>query len=498
MKNVLELLEKSASVFPEKNAFIDDDKELNYRSLLTKSKRIASGLIDHCTTNRPVAVFIDKSIECILAMFGVLYSGNFYVVIDTDMPPERIASICKILNPVLIITNNNSDSLPDNICKCIEFSELIKHSICEDNLLSIRAEMIDTDPAYVLFTSGSTGVPKGTVISHRNILAYSQWFTKAFNINEKTVFGNQTPLYFSMSVTDIYSTIRCAATMVLLPKQYFSFPAKVMETLKKYKVNTIYWVPSALGIIANWKALDFFQLDDLRTILFAGEVMPVKHLNYWRKHYPNALFANLFGPTETTDICTYYVVNRDFSESDSLPIGKPCDNCDVLIIDSNNKEAVQGELYVRGSFLAHGYYNNQEKTEEAFVQNPLNKTYPEFVYRTGDIVRYNNYGELEYIGRKDYQIKHMGYRIELGEIETVGYSVEGVSSVCCIYDDNSDEIVFIFEGASVNKDSLYDSLNAKLPHYMYPSRIIQTSAMPHNANGKIDRVYLRDNYKNLN
>ena len=500
MKNVLELIERSSALYPTKTAFIDEHKTINYQQLNTTAKRIASGISETNNRNRPIAIFIDKSIECIASMFGILYSGNFYVVLDTEMPSERIFNICKTLSPIMIITNHNSEKLTEKIrsvYKCAEYDDLASYELSEAKLSLIRNKMIDIDPAYALFTSGSTGVPKGTIVSHRSVLAYSEWVTETFGISDKTIFGNQTPLYFSMSVTDVYSTIRCAATMVFIPKSHFSFPAKLMEDLKNNKVNTIYWVPSALGIVANWKALDYFELNNLQKVLFAGEVMPVKYLNYWKRHYPNAVFANLFGPTETTDICTYYIVNRDFSDSDSLPIGNACNNCDVLVIDENGKECAvgdEGELFVRGSFLAHGYFNNWDKTEEVFIQNPLNKSYPEIVYRTGDIVKYNKYGELEYIGRKDFQIKHMGYRIELGEIEAASYAIDGVTSVCCVYNQVKDEIILVYEGKSISDEFLTESIKKRLPHYMYPGKVFKVLKMPYNANGKIDRTYIKKCY----
>lgn len=499
MKNLLELLEQSTKCFPNKTAFIDEKKEIDYLGFQSEAKRIASGISQGGHTNQSIAIFINKSIECLVAMFGVLYSGNYYTVIDTEMPSDRIIAICQTLDPVMVITNGNADLFPKEVSHCVEYDHLLHAELREEALLMIRKKMIDTDPAYALFTSGSTGVPKGAIVSHKSVLSYAQWVTEAFDITNDTVFGNQTPLYFSMSVTDVFATVQNAATLVLLPKSYFSFPAKLMEALKKYRVNTIYWVPSALGLVANWKALDYVDLDDIKKVMFAGEVMPVKYLNYWKSHLPNAMFANLFGPTEVTDICTYYVVNRDFSESDSLPIGNACNNCDVLVIDELGKEAEwgkEGELYARGSFLAHGYFNNWEKTKEVFVQNPLNHSYPEIVYKTGDIVKYNSFGELEYVGRKDFQIKHMGYRIELGEIESAALTMDGIASVCCVYDREADEIVMVYEGASLSDETVFSALRGKLPHYMMPSCVIKIEKMPHNANGKIDRRYIQKNYQN--
>jgi acyl-coenzyme A synthetase/AMP-(fatty) acid ligase len=298
-----------------------------------------------------------------------------------------------------------------------------------------------------------------------------------------------------MSVLDLYSTLKSGATMHLIPAMYFSFPLRLLEYMQKKRVNTIYWVPSALSIVANMKALDRVELPDLKKILFAGEVMPMKQLNVWRRHFPDALFANLYGPTEITDICTYYILDREFEDYESLPIGYPCANTDILIITEDGRAAEdgeEGELCVRGSFLSHGYYNNPEKTSQVFVQNPLNPWYPELIYKTGDLVKKNERGEIIYLTRKDFQIKHMGYRIELGEIETAVGAVNGVRSCACVYESESDQIILYYEGEEMTDKEMIAAVKNQLPVYMHPNRIIHMDVMPHNANGKIDRIALKN------
>lgn len=357
--------------------------------------------------------------------------------------------------------------------------------------------MIDTDPLYVLFTSGSTGIPKGVIVCHRSVIDYADWVVKTFELNENTTFGNQTPFYFSMSVLDIFATIRSGATLYIIPKMLFSFPVKLLEFLKEKEVNTIYWVPSALSIVANLGALDVIKLPDLKKILFAGETMPTKQLNIWRRHVPDAVYANLFGPTEITDIGIYYIVDREFNDDEPIPIGVTCDNVDALVVDEDGQLIEEcgkvGELLIRGSFLACGYYNNPEKTREAFIQNPLNKSYPETVYCTGDLVYWNENRELVYVSRKDFQIKHMGNRIELGEIENAMSALEGVDMCCCLYNKESDQIVAVYSG-SLETKKLSQNLKKKLPRYMLPNVCYNRSSMPLNMNGKIDRKKLIEEY----
>ena len=498
MKNILEYLEASAEKYPSKTAFIEEKNSITYTQLLQKCECIGTAIIEKKIHKKPILIYIEKSIACIEAMFGVVYSGNFYSVLDVNSPEDRLSSIINTLSPAAVVTTH-SEVLPD----CFNDIDKIFVEDCNisdrEKLDHIRSLVFDTEPLYVLFTSGSTGVPKGAVVTHRNVISYTEWVCKTFDITCDTVFGSQAPFYFSMSVTDVFSSLASGATFVILPKYLFMFPVKLLEFMEQYRVNTIYWVPSALSIVANVRALDVATVSTLRKIMFAGESMPVKQLNVWRKHFPDAMFANLFGPTETTDICTYYIVDREFNNDESLPIGRHCDNCDILVLNDDGTQTAygdEGELCVRGSFVIPGYYNNSEKTASVFVQNPLNKSYPEIIYKTGDKVKYNENGELIYLGRKDFQIKHMGYRIELGEIESAAYSTDGIREVCCVYDNEKSKIVLVYDG-EISADIVENSIKSKVPEYMIPEILFKIDSMPHNANGKIDRNYIKTNYRQM-
>lgn len=499
MKNVLEYLETTAEKFPDKCGFADSDRQISFQSIMNSAKRIACSLkgIDR---NSPVAVMTDRNIKCIEAMLASIYAGCFYTVIDVNSPSERISSILESLSPEAVITDKEFLSLAQDTFKgetVVLYEEASLNDIDDNFINQVRSSMIDTDPLYVLFTSGSSGVPKGAVLSHRSVISYIEWVSEEFSFDSDTVFGSQTPLYFSMSVTDFFSTLKCGGTYVIIPKMLFSFPVKLIEYLNSNMVNTIYWVPSALSTAFNWDAFEYVMPEHLEKVLFAGEVMPVKHLNYWRRFLPGCIYANLFGPTETTDICTFYRVDRDFRDDESLPIGKACDNCDVFLLTETGRKAQigeEGELVVRGSFLADGYYNDPEKTAAAFPQNPLNNSYPERVYKTGDLAKLNEKGEYIYISRKDFQVKRMGYRIELGEIEAAASSLDQVKSSAALYDASGDRLILVYEGKIKDPEVLLKQLKSKLPSYMQPDDAVRITNMPYNANGKLDRKYLHELY----
>lgn len=497
VRMVTDYLDLTAKKYPDKIAFSDGNTSTNFYTLRENALHIASSIINLQLINKPIAVFLDKSVECIEAFLGVNYSGNFYSPLDTKMPIERLNKICNVLNPCCILTDNEHAEIIKTFCstKIILTYETCINTVVDYNLIkNVVDKAIDTDISYVLFTSGSTGIPKGVIISHKSLIAYTEWVSESFDINEQTILGNQTPFYFSMSVLDIYQTIKNAATMFIIPKILFSFPIKLLDFIIEKRINFIYWVPSALCLVANLKALNKRDISCLRQVLFAGEVMPARQLNMWREALPKASFANLFGPTETTDICNFYRIGRVLADDESVPIGDACKNTKLLILDENNKEVTDGavgELCVKGSILAYGYYKDPQKTKAAFVQNPLNDVYPEFIYRTGDLVHRNEFKELIYDGRKDFQIKHMGHRIELGEIEIAAYSLEQVDQCCCLYDVVKQKIVLFYSGKITEKEILL-MLKSKVNEYMIPNKILRLVALPINLNGKIDRVKLKE------
>ena len=496
-KNVLEYFEENVRNNPDKLLCVDQNSSYTYKKGQEKACRIASVVLDRCKDKGSVAILLDQSADEFICMLGVIYAADYYTILDSNSPVDRLKLIVDKLSPICLISDEKhkekAKEIYDGPLICLE--ETDKQDISVELLKELHRKSIDSDPAYVLFTSGSTGVPKGTVVSHRSIISYVMSVNETFNFDENTVFGNQTPFYFSMSVLDVFCTIIAGATLVVIPRLYFTFVGKLITYLNDNKVNTIYWVPSAYRIVSRFDVLNKTKALYLRNIMFAGEPMPARVLNYWMDNLgEECIYANLYGPTETTDTCTYWIADRRLKDDESVPIGIPFNNCDILVLDEHNNSSNKGELCVRGSFVAFGYFDEQDKTDKAFTLNPLNTKYREYIYRTGDIVEYNQYGELIYLSRKDYQIKHTGYRIELGEIETILSAYEPIDACVCLYDDQKDEIIMVYSGKEVTMDDMNKYFDEKLLQYMRPQSVVYLENMPINANGKIDRSLLNKMY----
>lgn len=497
--NVLEYLEKTVVRLPEKVAFANEVEGLTFKQVYDQARAVGSFLHSKNFYNKPIVVFMKKHPNTITAFFGVIYSGNYYVPLDEEMPRHRIELIFETLKPQAIICDEDTREIVNTFNfdgEAYLYSDISKSEIDDVALNQIRDRQIDTDPIYIVFTSGSTGIPKGVMACHRSVIDYIEHLCDVLKFDEDTVFGNQTPLYFDACLKEVYPTLKYGATTYIIPKQLFMFPIKLVEFLNQFKINTVCWVVSALTMISAFRTFETVIPQHLRTVAFASEVFPIKQFNLWKAALPNARFINLYGPTEVTGICCYYEVDREFGLDETLPVGRPFKNTDIILLDENNKvpaQGEQGEICVRGTCLTLGYYKNKEKTDEAFVQNPLNDLYPELIYRTGDIGKYNERGELVFMSRKDYQIKHMGHRIELGEIEVIVNMHPAVSTACCIFDNDKKKIILYYVG-DIDTKEITTYIKEKLPRYMVPNLVKQLETMPLTPNGKINRALLKEQY----
>lgn len=502
--NILEYLEHSAATWPERTAIADDKNALTFAQWKDYAERIGTSLTNATdgVMRKPVLVFVDRKIECLVGFMGVVESGNFYVPIDCKMPYERVRLISDVLTPIAAITVTAAD---EKILDQIEFAgvrfnyaEVVQQEKDSEKLAAIREQVIDLDPVYSIFTSGSTGVPKGVVISQRGMIDLAEWLVNTFDFDESDALGNQTPFYFDGSVKDICICLKAGAALNVIGKKYFTFTKLLIPFLNDRHITTILWATSAIVLVGNSDILSVALPEHLRLVTFAGEAMPAKQLKVWIDKLPNARFINLYGPTEITVDCTYYEVDREFGDDEFIPIGRNCRNKQILVFNDDNKlveVGEPGELCVRGSGVALGYYNNKAKTEEVFVQNPLHDLYEDKIYRTGDIVKYNERGEIEFVSRKDFQIKHKGNRIEMGEIEVAVNSIPSVTNAACIFDQPNDKIVLYYTTSDGQELDVINLVKEKIPVYMFPEVIIRLDVMPYNMNGKIDRIELKKLYE---
>ena len=454
--SAIRLLERAARLWPERVYVEEEGGSATYAALLARARTIGAALLGD---RRPVVVYLPKSIDALAVFFGALCAGRPYAPVDAHIPVARLEKIAASLEPAYIVTNEallpNLEGADLGAAKPVLLSQLEGAAPDDAGVDAAIGAVIDTDPIYVMYTSGSTGAPKGVTIPHRGILDYADWVADTFAFDESTVMANQAPFYFDNSTFDIYGTLRCGGRLLLTPETLFLFPLKLPEYLEAHGATSIFWVPTVMINVANSGALEGRALPRLKNVAFCGEVMPNTQLNIWRRALPDCRYANLYGPTEITDVCCYYQVDRPFDDHEPLPIGKACENMRVRILTDEGREAA-----------------------------------------TGDLARRGEDGLIYFLGRKDSQIKLKGNRIELGEIEAAAMCVPGVANACALFDAPRERIVLFVEGGGgLNLRKMNLELKKYIPQYMLPGKLVAMDRLPHTANDKIDRVTLRATLK---
>ncbi|MSC76694.1 D-alanine--poly(phosphoribitol) ligase [Eubacterium ramulus] len=511
MTNVLEWLEHMEGQAGEKIAVADPKEKYSFTQLKTYAQKSGTYLRKWMTGTFPVAIYMEKSCATLSIMLGAVYAGCPYCLLDLRQPDVRLRQILKVLQPEVIVTKEEN---LEKIRNCVgEMGGDVRNTtiLLAENCLNememdqkllkqIRKKHTDRNPLYINFTSGSTGLPKGVAVSHRAVIDFIRIYADTFDITKEDIIGNQAPFDFDVSVKDIYTGLLTGAKVQIIPREYFSDPTTLMDYMADSKMTVLTWAVSAMCFVSVMNGFDYRTPDTVRKVLFSGEVLPVKHYRVWKKYLPQAMFVNLYGPTEVTCNCTYYVLDPadKYELTDVIPIGKSFPNERVFLLDETDQEVTEagmnGEICVSSSELALGYYNAPDKTAQVFVQNPLNHLYDERIYRTGDLAKYDAEGNLVYISRKDFQIKHLGHRIELGEIEVAANAVNGISRSCCIYEAEKERLLLFYTG-ECEKRQLIKLLRGALPPYMIPNMALRLAEMPMTKNGKIDRNKLMKLYE---
>ena len=498
-RSVLSYLEDDAARHSGRCAVIDEGGSCTYGQLYLRARKVGSALAELGARHRAVVVYMEKGIDALSVRFGALCAGGFYVPVDPQVPAERLARIVGVLQDPLVVADELTLDAAEKVGESTGLSEvlladdLLSHPVDEALLACARAGVIDSDPAYVLFTSGSTGTPKGVAVSHRAIIDFIDDFVRLFDFEETDRVANQAPFDFDVSVKDIYGALACGCTLVVVPRALFSQPAALVSYLEEKQVTIMTWAVAALCLITSLHGLEGQTLSSVRRVMFSGEVMPVDHLRTWMDHLPEAVFVNLYGPTEVTCNCLYHIIDRDRAYDEGIPLGIAFPNRQVLLVGEDGSLVTEpgatGEILVRGVSLALGYVGDEERTAAVFTQNPLHRRFPDRVYRTGDLGAYSDAGELFYRGRKDNQIKHQGHRVELEEVDLAIEAVPGVTRCRCVYDKEKKRLIAFYEGTA-DAASLRVHALETLPPFMMPTKILPIEAMPLTKNGKVDRAAL--------
>lgn len=474
-----------------------------------------------------VGIYVHKSFASLISIFGILKAGAVYVPLDPNAPAARLAYITRNCDiRVLLTSAKRLETLPEffsgegtSIKRIVltetlgELAPALPESvklIDWDTVLSESAApveplgTIETDLAYILYTSGSTGQPKGVMISHRTIFTFINWCQDVFHLSSQDRVTSHAPLHFDLSTFDLYATMKAGGTIVLVPENLSTIPAQLADLLEREQITITYMVPSILSMMVSFGKLTQRNFSKMRAILFAGEVFPIKYLRRLVAAIPHPEYFNLYGPTET-NVCTYYKVQPPDVAPDNgdqpLPIGIACENMEVFAVTEDGKivtePEVEGELWARGSCVAQGYWGDLEKTARSFIHNPYQTGFAEVAYKTGDVVKlHQDRKNWIYVGRRDHMIKTRGYRVELGEIETALYKHEDVkeAAVVAIPDDILGNrlrgYVVLTQGSTLEPKQLQGFCATLIPKYMVPEAIEICIEMPKTSTGKVDRAAL--------
>ena len=521
MINLLsDVLLETSNKFPAKPAIIEGNRVTTYSELNQLACKVALVLRKlGVQDGELVGIFSVKNAASIIGINGILKAGSGYVPLDTHAPAKLIEyyiensgvkcllvsskllpkltevdlTTTALENIVLIDNDRGIDfELPIPV---INWSEVENLNV--ETEPSLQNNCIDRNIAYMLYTSGSTGVPKGVITSHRNALAFVDSSLKDYEVKAEDIIANPAPLKFGISIFDVFVGIKAGATMVIIPELLLSFPLQLAEWIDKNKISVWFSVPFMLSRMVLDGEMQRFKYSHLRKVLFAGEIFPMKYLRKLTGMLPHVDYFNIYGTTETNILTHYQVPDLDDNKLMSVPVGKGISNMNVFLLDTNDQLVYEaggeGEVCAKGAAVTMGYWKNPEKTVQNFVSNPLQKNYSEIIYRTGDLGRLDNEGNIHFLGRKDHMIKSRGYRIEVGEIESALYTHSAIKDAVVLGkpDDMYGNIIWAF--ITLHNDETLTDLDIKnhcgsrLPKYMIPEEVRITRELPKTSTGKIDK-----------
>lgn len=478
MKNIIESFKSNVINNPDKLFCVCDTNSYTYKESYEIVNKIATSLCNKGIIYEPIMLKAERDCKTLLTMLGIIMSNNHYVPVNPEFSNEKVESVIESSSVKYEIS---FDGVSTNGLTTISYDEMVTCE-CEDIYGKVSENFNENNNIYTIYTSGSTGKPKGVLKTQKNIISFVSNFVETFNFTKPMNIANQAPLFFDASMKDVYLAIATGSTLYFPNKTLFAMTVKLIEYLNENKINYICWVPSALSIIVRLKTFKYIKPEYLEYVMFVGEVFLPKYLNMWIGELPNITYVNLYGSSECAGVCLYKIIDGLLDEEKPIPLGRALANNNVYLDD--------GEIVLESDQIASCYVNDEEKNSLVFTYNNNKKT-----LRTGDYAFINDEGDFVFTSRKDFQIKHMGYRIELQEIDIYISALEYIDNCAVLFDKEKDKIhAFV----SVNKEmespvkTIIEDLKNRIPSYMVPNKVTIMDNLPLNANGKIDRVKLKE------
>ena len=491
MNNMLEALERTAQRVSERVAFYDDHESMTFADLMNAAKSIGSCLASRVPPRQAVALLLDaRSIRNIPAMYGVMYAGCAYAPLDIAMPPERLDQLLRLLAPAAILADEKGIGALNGISvsdiPVVRYADAAQARIYEPLLRAVRAGSRIEDPMSILYTSGSTGIPKGAVQTQASYIRWTEATIRVYDLKEDTAFANQSPFFYANSILEIFPPVALGATVYLLPAGVLTFPRRLIESLNARKITCLCMTPSSFISVVNAGVLEDGCLPGLKWGVMSGESMPWQPLETWMRAAPNAAWWHFYGSTEMFSVAVGKVEKPQRAE-DRLPVGRLFAGVDVQFLDENGQSVPAGEpgeMYVSSPWVSQGYHRDESRTALSWTDLPQGR-----YYRSGDMGYLRPDGQLMVLGRRDSQIKHMGYRMELGEVEAAVRGLKQIAESAILYDREGDRIFCFYTGDAEEK-TVKNLLKARLARYMLPDVFVHLAEMPHTASMKINRAAL--------